>query len=360
MRAIWAGLVGLCWAGAAAAADLALIVGNEDYRRLPDIRAADDVIAPGGSLERQGFTVIAVRNGDAAAMAAGLSRFVAEAGGADRVVVILNGHFLHSRTDAWLLPVDAPEAPGLAALPRIGLPLSVLAPVLEAHPGRAVLVLGEGGRGGAAGDYLTHGSGIGALPQGVTGFTGDAAAMSWFVSTSLIRPGLKLADAAQRLSGVTGLGYLPADYTFLPAAGAPSQYTIPHRRGGAVSYNGNDSSRNAAPPAIVEISNAPLAVPHRFLSSTSPAPAPLASLVRSSLVCVRGPTSRPDRLACRRPPRRRANQAGSRKAAIGAGPRSARGRRIPSSPHSPPGRPGVRFLSRKPSRAGRDEPVSAV
>ena len=142
MRIILAGVLGL-WAAAAAAGDVALILGNEDYRRLADVRGADDVIAPGGSLSRQGFRVISARNADAAIMARSLASFAEAADGADRVLVILNGHFVSSATDAWLLPVDAPETPALGELPGYGLPLSVVRAILAGHPGKAVLVLGR-------------------------------------------------------------------------------------------------------------------------------------------------------------------------------------------------------------------------
>jgi peptidoglycan hydrolase-like protein with peptidoglycan-binding domain len=225
MRALWAGLT-LLMAGSAGAADLALVVGNEDYRRLADVRSADDVMAPAASLERQGFDVISLANADAVSMARALAEFVDKADDAARIAVVLNGHFVASSTDAWLLPVDTPETASLAELPRIGLPLSVVRAVLERHPGKAVLVLGHAGTSGGAGTYLIRGPGDVDPGQGVTLVSGDAASASWFVSTVLIRPGIRLADAARRLSGIATSGYLPADYVFLSAA-APAPGPVP-------------------------------------------------------------------------------------------------------------------------------------
>jgi peptidoglycan hydrolase-like protein with peptidoglycan-binding domain len=227
MRALLTG-VALFWAGAAGAADVALIIGNEDYRRLADVRSADDVMAPGEALERQGFEVIALANADTAGMARALARFVDRADGAERIAVVLNGHFVSSATDAWLLPVDVPESASLADMPRIGLPLSIVHAVLERHPGRAVLVIGHAGTSGSAGTYLARGPGEVAAGQGVTLVEGDAASASWFVSTVLIRPGIRLAEAVKRLSGIMASGYLPADYVFLAAAApAPSPDPVP-------------------------------------------------------------------------------------------------------------------------------------
>lgn len=230
MNRLWTVVVAL-WAGAAGAQDLALIVGNSEYRRLTDVRSAADAVSAAGALERQGFRVIAVADGSAAALGTALAEFVAAVPEAERVAVVLNGHFISSDRDAWLLPADAPETPGLATLPRIGIPLSTITAVLEGHPGRAVLALGHGGREGAAGPFLRHGLTPPDLPQGVTGVIGDAASVSWFTTTALTRPGLVLADAAQRMAGISTFGFLPRDYVFLPVArpAEPAPVPLPDR-----------------------------------------------------------------------------------------------------------------------------------
>ena len=102
------------------------------------------------------------------------------AGAADRVVVVLNGHFLHSdRRRPGCCRSMRPDAAGPGrCCPGLGLPLSMLAPVAGARiPAARCWSLGDGGRSRRGGAITwPRASALGDLPQGVTGFTGEAAA----------------------------------------------------------------------------------------------------------------------------------------------------------------------------------------
>lgn len=213
------GVSGLGLTGLAAwADDVALILANGKYRNLPAVTGATDAAGAAVTLRDAGFQVFSATDADAQAMAVAVSRFATAARSADRVIVVLNGSFVHTGWDSWLLPTDAPEAMALTALPRTALGLQTLYPILADHPGRAVLAVGDDGRTGSAAPFLTYGARLDDLPQGVTSFSGTAAAISWFATTALSRQGINLTDAATRLKGVEAGGYLPRAYVLLGTA----------------------------------------------------------------------------------------------------------------------------------------------
>ncbi|MCR8724837.1 peptidoglycan-binding protein [Frigidibacter sp. ROC022] len=216
------GLTGL----AAQAGDVALILANGKYRNLDPVKSATDAADAAATLRDAGFQVISVTDADSQAMAVAVSRFAIAARDADRLIVVLNGSFVHSGWDSWLLPTDTPEALALTALPRSALSLRTLYPILADHPGRVALAVGDDGRSGPAAPFLTYGARLGDLPQGVTSFTGTAAAISWFATTALSRKGINLTDAAARLKGVEAGGYLPGNFVLLGAA-TPGPVTDP-------------------------------------------------------------------------------------------------------------------------------------
>ena len=219
----WLAAGWLILAGPAAAADVALILGNERYDRHPGVDGAAAAMDAAEGFRTAGFQVYAATDASAADMAAALDRFIAAAPGADRVVAVLTGVLVTSGDETWLLPVETAAQPTLGAAARTGVAVSTLLPVLTAHPGRAVLALGSDGREGRAGAFLEFGLGraAGDMPQGVTLFTGRADRISWFATTALTRQGINLTDAARRLTGITGGGYLPAAYVLLAASQGP-------------------------------------------------------------------------------------------------------------------------------------------
>ena len=149
---------GLSAAQMASAYDLALIVGNEDYTELPEFENGDDVSPLEERLRRAGFEVVAATNADLGEMLEAADRFVERAPDAERLLVLLNGHFLKTERDWHLLPVDGSEDVPLARLPRRALSVGILMGVLAEKPReRAVMVLGTGPRDGAVGPYVQRG-----------------------------------------------------------------------------------------------------------------------------------------------------------------------------------------------------------
>ena len=205
-------------AGTARAEDLALIVGNSHYDNLPTVGSANDTGRLADKFRARGFRVLSVSDANAANLKAAADNFLSNANSADRLVVVLNGQFVHTAYGSWLLPIDADKTLTLADMPRTGLPLRLLYPALAAHPGYAVLALGQGNASDStdAGTYLAWGAQTKDLPQGVTLFRGDSSAIDWFASTALTVPGTNLTEAASHLSGITSSGYLPPNFVFLP------------------------------------------------------------------------------------------------------------------------------------------------
>lgn len=199
------------------AADLAMIVANENYDVLPDVSRGDDAAQASEAFRARGFQVLTRSDATAADILDGLADFAAAAPLAERVVVILTGRFVQSDRETWLLPIDS-RAPTLAALPRGALPLSLVMTVLANHPGRAVLLLGPDDDSGAVAPYLTAGVGPLDVPQGVTVLTGSPRAVAGFAGDTLAQPGAVLATAAAR-AGLGHSGFLSPDLVLIPRTG---------------------------------------------------------------------------------------------------------------------------------------------
>lgn len=203
-------------ASAAMAQHLALLVGNGDYAALEDVPEAG-LESASAALTSQGFQVILVSDGSSRDLARALDQFARQVPEADRVLVVLQGQLVHSARDTILLPVEAPAAPDLPSALRSGIAVSALMPMLAEHQGRALLVLGTGPTAGEAGPWLTYGASAGEAANGVSLFVGPAARTSWFTVNAVARPGMRLAEAFERVEGLTASGYLPADHVFIPS-----------------------------------------------------------------------------------------------------------------------------------------------
>jgi peptidoglycan hydrolase-like protein with peptidoglycan-binding domain len=224
-------LAGLMLAGPAAA-DVALLVGNGDYGRAGQVRAAADVLAAEPALRAAGFEVIALRDARSADLSGALQRFAASAQGDARVVAVLAGRFAHSATDTWLLPVDAAGS-GLGTMGD-ALPVSAVLAVLTAAPGQAVLVLGGSDPGAALAPFLRDGIGPVAPPQGVTVVTGAPAAAAGLARGALSRPGSDVIAAVAGDRGLRLSGFAPRALVMAPAAVAPAPLAPPASGASAV------------------------------------------------------------------------------------------------------------------------------
>ena len=205
----------LILAGAAEARDVALVVGLEDYEALPEVPAGNDVTTLVEALRDAGFEVIAQTDADHEAIREGVGTFVERAAGADRLLVVLNGHFLRTDRERFLLPVDRGE-PGLAELPRRALPVSLLSSVLDDLPaGRAVMVLGGSGWDGQSSPFVERGLGEAPADPGHVLIEGGADAAGAFARGVLAVPGQSFGPDDVRAGDLSAVG-LSEPLTFLP------------------------------------------------------------------------------------------------------------------------------------------------
>ncbi|MBR0753250.1 caspase family protein [Bradyrhizobium jicamae] len=107
--AVVTALAGLTSASAAADGKrVALVIGNGAYKSVPTLpnppNDAGDIAA---ALERLGFAVTLIANGNFDGMRRGLIALGREAGGADMAVVYFAGHGMEINGENWLIPVDA-------------------------------------------------------------------------------------------------------------------------------------------------------------------------------------------------------------------------------------------------------------
>jgi hypothetical protein len=86
---------------------VALVLGNAAYRDAPLKNTLNDARAMEGTLEKIGFEVIPVLDGDFAAMAAGVRTFLGKAGGSSVALVYYAGHGIEINGRNFLVATDA-------------------------------------------------------------------------------------------------------------------------------------------------------------------------------------------------------------------------------------------------------------
>lgn len=203
-----------------AAADLALVLSTWDYRNLEEVRGARDLRAIAERLDDVGFDVITEYNADADEMIEAAEIFRDRATEADRVLVVLDGHFVSSGTDAWLLARDADREIDPLNLPAQGLSLTALAEIVgEAAAGRAVVLAGRSSTLSLQETGLRNGTQGMELPQGVTLASGSAEWMRYAIFAGLLREGVSLNDALSQLSA---RGFLSDSVGFTEGDTAPA------------------------------------------------------------------------------------------------------------------------------------------
>lgn len=147
-------------AGAASAQGRALVIGNEDYRSMPDVAAADDVGAIVRGLEAAGFEVFEERNAERREMLAAAQDFVNGADNADRLVVLVLGRFVQAGGHTFMLPVNFDPDTALMYLGARTMDVSMLRQAMrEKERGRAVLLLGTDDADTRSRPYISTGVG---------------------------------------------------------------------------------------------------------------------------------------------------------------------------------------------------------
>jgi len=204
------------------AADLALVLANDNYRSLRDAPGAADLGPIASRLEDLGFEVITAYNGDTDDMIAAAESFRDEAEEADRVLIVMDGHFVSSGTDAWLLASDAEDI-GPLTLSTQGISLTALAEIAgDAAAGRAVILAGRSSTLASPGRGLRTGTQGLNLPQGVTLASGSPEWLRHAIFAGLLRKGNSLNQA---LTQVAARGFLSdsVGYTEGIVTGPPAQ-----------------------------------------------------------------------------------------------------------------------------------------
>ena len=201
--------------GFAVAKDAALIVIGQKYAHLPNVEDAPKVAGFREDLEAAGFRVRYLANKNADAVKTAVEAFRDDAMQADRVMILITGHIVHSRRDSWLLTHNAEAVTGLNVA-DVGLPLGLLFDIAAEHPGQAVVMLAPAGDD-IAGPGLVPGHGEQA-PQGVTLMTGTGQRLVKVARDVLLQPGALPRQALlPSPKGIEVTGFVSDALPFLPA-----------------------------------------------------------------------------------------------------------------------------------------------
>lgn len=208
------------------AQNVALVIGNEDYDGVGDVRRGDEVAKAGQRLSGAGFEVIALADADAEEMREAMANFGQMATRSERLLVVLSGRFVHSPSETYFLPTDIEPQP-LATLPSDALPLSTVLAYLSATPGQAILALATDAAEGNFGPFLDVGLGEIELPQGVTLIEAEPRTLARFLRNDLARPGRRLMKIIDE-TGVRATGFLAPGQVFVPEPEPePAEETAP-------------------------------------------------------------------------------------------------------------------------------------
>ena len=200
-------LSGLALAAPATAADVALLIANENYDNGRDIRAAEDVLDAVPALQAAGFEVISGEDVTAAELRNLVAQAQAKADGSGRVIVAVSGHFAGTAIGSWVFGTDA-DTPDLLSAGVQGVALDALMGVAAAAPGQAVLLLGTEEREFALGSGLAAGIVAPEAAQGVTVVTGPAEDIGAYLGAELLEEGQSVVGSVAAYPELEASGFL--------------------------------------------------------------------------------------------------------------------------------------------------------
>ncbi|MCH8168315.1 MAG: peptidoglycan-binding protein [Proteobacteria bacterium] len=198
--------------GAAPAADIALVIGNHDYRQAPNAKsAAIDAREVAEALEDGGYDVTLGIDLDRREMRRALGRFAAKIANADKVVIYFSGHALRSDGVTYLAPVDQRNTT-LVRVMMDGVPLDLVLRLARSRPGRSVVFIDAAQLKGFTANAISE-PGLGSIDAGNDVLVVSAAApgravrrregrRSRFareVVREFLSPGVRAMDAAHDL-----------------------------------------------------------------------------------------------------------------------------------------------------------------
>ncbi len=203
------------------ASDVALVIGNRNYQKASWMYDAERVLNTTGKLRNSGYSVVSGRDLSTIQTRDALNRFVNRLGNADRAVIILSGHFVHSASETWFLPVDASQ-PNQISTNYEGLSLQTILDLAAAKPGGAAVFLGTFPRAIQTAPGIEPGIGALNIPQGVFVVTGKPDDIAFTVQRNFLVAGVGFVDAlAAAPESVKGQGFVSNIGALLPAE-APS------------------------------------------------------------------------------------------------------------------------------------------
>lgn len=212
-----------CLGVQAHASNVAFVVANQDYEVLGGARGAAVVAGAGEALEDMGFHVFSgdgLSTEEIRAQLSGMHEQILR-DGAERVVVVLAGHFGHSRSGGWFMGREA-EAQGLALADGQGLRLDIVLEIAALATDSAVIWLGDSDGSVALGNGLEAGLPQRLMaPQGVGIVRGRPDQVLEGLRQTL-RPGTALAAVVDRNRNLSGEGAIPTLVPFLPEGYAPA------------------------------------------------------------------------------------------------------------------------------------------
>jgi peptidoglycan hydrolase-like protein with peptidoglycan-binding domain len=202
------GIIILATAASAWADGAALVVGNRTYRRAPTMYEAERVLDAVGDLQRAGYSVEAARDVGAEFLRRSFAGFLGRVNTADRAVIVLSGHFVHSASETWFLPIDSPT-PNIVSVNFDGIALSSILDLAAMHPGRVAVFLGTFPRDFTTGTGVKPGIGALDIPQGVFVATGKPEEIALSLGRDFLAPGVGFARALELAPpSIEGFGFV--------------------------------------------------------------------------------------------------------------------------------------------------------
>jgi len=200
----------------ALAKDVALVIGNSDYRNQPRTPDAGRVDGARDALAAAGFQVIYGENLTKGEQFIIAGKFYAAVRDAERVVVVVSGQIASSARDSWLLGVDA-DQPNVFTIGGEALSLGALMDVLSQKPGAALMFIAENHNNIYLSDWMTPNAENLTAGQGVTLVRGPTREVLQFLEQSVLVSGQSMGKAREQVPDHTVMtGFISNTMPFLP------------------------------------------------------------------------------------------------------------------------------------------------
>lgn len=209
-------LAGMIAAPVAWAEDLAVVFANEFYDNYPRVRDGRAISSLDRDFRNAGFETVMLRNMRSEFPAQAAADLWNRMDNADRLVVVLSGHFLRTDQTNWLLMSDA-NLPSAFTVGAAGLPVTAVMDIAARKQGAAIVAIAtenteiERGPGTQPARFSDD------IPQGVTVIRGSQRQVADFIAGAVLVPGRIVAEAARNAPRSLVIeGFLPSNQPFLP------------------------------------------------------------------------------------------------------------------------------------------------